>query len=152
MSQNQKRFCIAGAIVGVFWALVVFSNSMRIGTDSKAQSLGLLALLLRWLPFLKTFDRVVLHAVLRKLAHLTEYAILGVLLARAFVCKNCKCAFFAAPLLTGALLAAIDECIQLYTPGRSGKITDVLIDTIGVTIGILLFRLWRKRYKKEENA
>lgn len=150
---TRKKVCIAVAIAAVIWALIVFSNSLRIGIDSKAQSLGLLAMLTRWLPLLKSFDRAVLHALLRKLAHWTEYTILGVLLARAFACKkDCKLALFVAPLVTGFILASIDEAIQLFTPGRSGKFTDVLIDTVGIVCGILIYRLWKKRHKKEENA
>ena len=150
MSNHQKKYCIIGAIAGVFWVILVFSNSLRVGADSKGQSVGLLVQIIQWFPFLRTLDFSVLHNILRKLAHLTEYTILGVLLARAFVCKNCKCAFFAAPLIVGALLAAIDETIQLYTPGRGGRLSDVLLDTVGVALGILIFRLWRKWRKKEE--
>ena len=148
---TRKKVCIAVAIAASVWALIVFSNSVRGGVESNQQSLGLLAVLMRWLPFLRRFNNVNFHLILRKAAHLTEYAILGGLLARAFACKkDCKLALFVAPLLTGAVLAAIDETIQLYTPGRSGKASDVLLDTVGVVIGILIFRLWRKKHKKEE--
>ena len=150
---NRKKICIAVAIAAVLWALIVFSNSMRAGVESTQQSLGVLAILIRWFPALRKVDHDIIHGTIRKLAHLTEYTILGVLLARAFACKrDCKLALFAAPLLTGVVLAAIDETIQRFTPGRNGMIGDVLLDAIGVVCGILIYRLWRKRHKKEEGV
>lgn len=48
------------------------------------------------------------------------------------------------PGLTGALYAASDEFHQLFVPGRSGQISDVLLDSAGVCFGVLLGMLfWR---------
>ena len=41
------------------------------------------------------------------------------------------------------LYASIDEFHQLFVPGRSGQVTDVLIDLIGVVLGLLLVFLIR---------
>ncbi len=65
---------------------------------------------------------------IRKLAHLTEYALLGVALAnwrRRYVFTQ----------LVGSLYAASDEIHQLFVPGRAGRIGDVLIDSVGVLLG-----------------
>lgn len=70
--------------------------------------------------------------VLRKLAHLAEYAVLGFLLARA------------APLLPafalGTLYAVSDEVHQSFVSGRQGATEDVVIDAVGVAAGILVLR------------
>ena len=66
--------------------------------------------------------------VLRKLAHLTEYAILGALLR---------------PLLSlalAALYAASDEVHQHFVEGRHAAPLDVAIDTVGALAGILAWR------------
>lgn len=71
--------------------------------------------------------------VLRKLAHLTEYAILGALLVRAS----------GRPWLAlalGALYATSDEVHQHFVEGRHGAPLDVAIDTAGALAGILAWR------------
>ena len=77
--------------------------------------------------------------VLRKGAHLTEYAILGALLLRALG--------RAAPALAGgALYAASDELHQHFVQGRHASPLDVLLDTAGVAVGVyVLHRLFQTR-------
>lgn len=79
--------------------------------------------------------------LVRKLAHMTEYASLGAMTC-AFVLtfKKVKkgavlCAVFCA------LYAASDEIHQLFVPGRSGQLSDVLIDTAGAVLGIFVMGL-----------
>ena len=85
-----------------------------------------------------TFDLI--HHLLRKLAHLTEYAVLGALLARALARP-------ALAILAGGLYAASDEIHQHFVRGRHGVWYDVVIDTIGVTIGVIAWR--RSRWSAE---
>ncbi|MGL6280029.1 MAG: VanZ family protein [Gaiella sp.] len=70
--------------------------------------------------------------LLRKLAHLAEYAVLGFLLARAVGSTW-------VALALGALYAISDEVHQTFVPGRAGRPLDVAIDTLGVAIGIALW-------------
>jgi VanZ family protein len=75
--------------------------------------------------------------VLRKLAHLTEYAVLGALLYRAL----------ARPwlaILIGGLYAVSDEIHQHFVRGRHAAWYDVVIDTVGVTIGVVLWSRTRR--------
>jgi VanZ family protein len=72
--------------------------------------------------------------VLRKAAHLTEFAILGALLARAL-----RSAPLALPLLAGSAYAVTDEVHQVFVSGRQGSVLDWLIDTIGVAAGAVVF-------------
>ena len=69
--------------------------------------------------------------VLRKCAHVTEYAILGFLLLRAIGRE-------LPALLVGVSYAATDEFHQHFVAGRHGSPVDVLIDTVGLLIGIVL--------------
>jgi VanZ family protein len=70
--------------------------------------------------------------VLRKLAHLTEYAILGVLLARAVA--------DVPAFVLGVAYAASDELHQHFVAGRHGSPIDATIDALGVLAGILVLR------------
>jgi VanZ family protein len=70
--------------------------------------------------------------VLRKLAHATEYALLGLLLARAAGRP-------AVALALGASYAVLDEVHQAFVPGRAGRPLDVLIDVVGLALGVLVW-------------
>ena len=76
--------------------------------------------------------------VLRKLAHATEFAVLGALLVRALAVER-------AALALGIAYAASDELHQHFVPGRLGSPFDVLIDAVGVAIGVAVFRRLGRR-------
>ena len=71
--------------------------------------------------------------VLRKLAHACEFAVLGGLLLRALRDER-------AALAAGIAYAISDEVHQHFVPGRVGSPVDVLIDSAGVALGVLLWR------------
>jgi VanZ family protein len=50
-------------------------------------------------------------------------------------------------LLVGLLVlhGAATEWIQTFVPGRTGQLTDVLIDCAGIAVGLLAVRLWSRR-------
>ena len=82
---------------------------------------------------------------IRKCAHASEYAVLGILLMLAWNSympdmKRGSLSMFAV----GALYAASDEFHQLFVPGRSGRLTDVLIDLAGLLAGIFLIYILPK--------
>jgi VanZ family protein len=71
--------------------------------------------------------------VFRKCAHVTEYAILGLLLLRAVGHE-------LPALLLGIAYAASDEIHQHFVAGRHGSPVDIAIDTVGLVLGIVLMR------------
>jgi VanZ family protein len=76
--------------------------------------------------------------LLRKAAHMTEYAILVVLLWRALGSE--------LPALAASVVYAIsDEIHQAFVRGRHGSPIDVGIDTVGMLIGLLVLRRMRSR-------
>ncbi len=81
--------------------------------------------------------------LLRKLAHLTEYAVLAALLFRAL--RGSGTLSLARLLWLSSFLAILyavtDEFHQRFVPGRTGALTDVLIDASGA----LLFCWFRSR-------
>ncbi len=76
--------------------------------------------------------------VLRKGAHVTEYAILGALLYRAFERE-------VPALAAGIAYAATDELHQHFVRGRHASPVDVGIDAVGVAFGMLLWLRVRQR-------
>lgn len=81
----------------------------------------------------------------RKLAHASEYTVLGILyslsvLSVSVVPKRKKLLCTAFPL--GVLYAMSDEFHQLFVPGRAGRVSDVLIDSSGVLLGIAIVSLF----------
>ena len=95
---------------------------------------------LRWLkPDLSAEAIAQIHLLLRKAAHLTEYAILSGLLLRAL--RGSIGGFWqrAAIALFAALLFAVaDEYHQSFVPSRTSVLRDVWIDWAGALIGILI--------------
>jgi VanZ family protein len=76
--------------------------------------------------------------VLRKGAHVTEYAVLGALLYRALWRE-------AIALAAGIAYAATDELHQHFVQGRHASPVDVAIDAVGVALGMLVWLRVRGR-------
>lgn len=144
MKKRNKIF----AILALVWMIFIFSMSAQSADESTNTSLRAGRLVCTvFVPHYKNMtasDQMALaekidHPV-RKTAHATEYAVLGILL------------FFAIPgnryvlsLFIAAVYASTDEFHQLFVPGRSGQITDVLIDSCGAIAGLLLLFLLHLR-------
>lgn len=83
----------------------------------------------------------------RKAAHMTEYAILGLLSFGFFFYwwqTEKKYIYYLSAWLFCICYAATDEFHQLFVQGRAGKISDVCIDAAGAAIGLLLLFVFRK--------
>ena len=76
---------------------------------------------------------------IRKIAHITEYLILGFLMFNLLKQYSVTNIYYAIGL--SILYSCTDEFHQLFISGRSGSIRDVLIDTIGILIGTYLYKL-----------
>ena len=73
-------------------------------------------------------DGAVYDYPLRKLLHLTEYAVLYLLAARAMGSP-------LRALIFSVAYACSDEWHQNFVAGREGKLTDVVIDACGAVLG-----------------
>lgn len=83
--------------------------------------------------------------LLRKIAHFTEFACLGMSLSWLFGMLGKKKYW---PLVCGMAVAGIDETIQMFVPGRGPSVKDVLIDSCGVAAGMFLLYLGHSYLKK----
>ena len=90
-----------------------------------------------------------IETIIRKIAHFSIYTIVGILLmtlVSTYKIKNKK--QICISLIIGIIYATSDEIHQMFTPGRGPQITDVMIDSMGVLLGILLVMLLLKIYGK----
>lgn len=85
-----------------------------------------------------------------KIAHMIEYAILGALIYRALRQEKIgKLEAVIYAIIIAAFYGFTDEFHQSFTPGRTTRLRDVFIDTIGATTGILIvWKLLPKMPKK----
>ncbi len=85
----------------------------------------------------------------RKGAHMTEYTVLGILILYSwdFNRHSFKKISWCSWSL-GTLYAASDEFHQLFVEGRSGQWTDVMIDSIGVVMGVLFIGIICKKRRR----
>jgi VanZ family protein len=93
------------------------------------------------------------HGIIRKLAHLTEYAVLGFLASRAFFRTTVlRKHFWWMAILLVVLVASSDEFNQSFNPDRTSSPVDVLIDLTGGAIAVSLFYLWTKRRDRKPSS
>jgi VanZ family protein len=94
--------------------------------------------------------------VARKCAHVTEYAVLAVLLWRAVrnvsVFRTKTLMIFGAVLLGCALFAASDEFHQTFVKSRTPSVRDVLLDVTGALLGLLIGASFARRHPEKFRA
>lgn len=91
---------------------------------------------------------------IRKAAHMTEYAVLAILVMIALIVdgiKGIKLPIISAVIATA--FAATDEFHKVFVPGRYGCVRDVLIDAAGSVIGlaiayVIYINVCKRKYNK----
>lgn len=152
MKRTKTRLILCSAALVALLAFI-WGNSAMPGQTSGQLSGWFGDFLCKLLPFLDLSSESGMH-LLRKLAHFSEFAALGITLAWLFgMLLTRPAARYGLPLLCGVVAACIDETIQIFSPGRYCSIVDVGIDSSGVLTGILclmvLCVLWNKLRKKQ---
>jgi len=137
----------------LLWMAVIFSASNDAG--SAQHSSRLFEPLMHWLFPWMTQTRVdEIHYLLRKCGHLSEFAVLAMLMWRAIrhatpnPPHGWRWSQAALALLFVTLYAASDEFHQTFVPGRTGQVSDVFIDASGAAIGLGLLWLAGKLRKR----
>ena len=146
MSEESRRQSFVRSWWPVLvWMGVIFLASTDLG--SAAHTSRFLTPLLKWLrPGITREQLEFVHFLIRKAAHLTEYAILAVLSYRSLVRvfpgragrAPLQLLFLAAGLC--ACYASLDEFHQSFVSSRGASAYDVMIDTCGALLGLGLFR------------
>jgi VanZ family protein len=113
---------------------------------SASNTSRIIAPIVLWLfPNTSAETMTIIHLIIRKIAHFTEYGILGYLAVRAFrtspglgISRN----WVLLSLSLVVVYALIDEFHQSFVPSRTASIYDSFIDMTGGLTVILLLRLW----------
>ncbi len=144
---KRRRFS-AGFVVMLIAAIAVlcfiWGNSMVPGSRSDAISIGFRNFLAAKLQGISWIN-VPGNAVMRKMAHVTEFTVLGVVLTvmiKGMMRISCGWVLFA-----GISAALADETIQLFTGSRTSSVKDVWIDMSGFCTGVIVVMIvmliWR---------
>ncbi len=148
MDKLNKRRLICCLVLMAMALLVVWGNSLLPGNASAEVSSHFGKLIADWIPSLSPTTPDGSH-LLRKCAHFAEFFMLGNLLCwlvSAFTSHRLQ--IFTLAMTLGVTVAAIDEGIQRFIPGRSGSWKDVLLDSTGVLTGAMLAILFINLYTR----
>lgn len=120
--------------------LLIFAGSTDLlSADHTSRLLGPL---LRWFnPTIAPSTIAAVHFALRKLGHLSEYAVLATLLWRALrasITMQTAATVAAICFAGSALFAASDEFHQSFVGTRTASPGDVLIDCIGAAVAVAI--------------
>jgi len=145
MKRHMGKICF---IITILWVAVIFSFSLQPASTSSQVSRGVGHWLVdTFVPFLS--ERLetmpveqleLLHTLLRKAGHFSEYFILGILAVLTVLQTKLRYRRLSA-LFFCVLVAAVDETIQLFVSGRSGQVTDVMLDGVGALCGIAVLNI-----------
>ena len=140
-------------VLSILWMCVIFYMSNQPAAISSAHSGGVINMISN-MPVVGTLMKYLMSInigefVVRKGAHMFSYCLLAMLLFMSVYEKDIKKAIIIAFLGT-FLYACSDEFHQLFIPGRSGEFRDVMIDSLGGIIGLILIG-FIARYKIKKN-
>ncbi len=134
-------------IVAISWMVLIFMYSHQPGSESKQSSYWFGKLFCE--IFIPSFEDMSvgyqmelaceLDYPIRKLAHFTEYLILAIFLVGALDNSlRRRILRLIIPWAVAAFYAVTDEIHQFFIPGRNCNVGDVLIDSAGAFVGVLL--------------
>jgi len=127
------------AILSLLTVAFIWGNSLKSIPKSSAQSSAVADKVQSIVDPLQKVEPPAFHKLIRKLAHIVEFFILGMFVCGFAICLGCELGkrLVSMPMLIVLLVALGDEWIQVYT-GRGSLITDVLIDFAGALVGLLM--------------
>lgn len=147
----KKRFSLY-LFLSVAWMIIIFCFSAQPGEDSSKMS-GFFVDLLSFLFWNNEFLMERASFIIRKCAHMSEYALLAILLHQLFHETTWHKQAIPLAWIGAVLYACSDEFHQLFVPGRGGMIQDVGIDAIGAALGlvalIIVQRWWQHHLEKK---
>jgi VanZ family protein len=129
----------------IAWGALIFIGSSSILSGSNTSTF--LVRPMHWLfPTASDSTLQLIHLLIRKAGHLTEYAILAWLAARAFRTSSSELLhrrWFLAALILVVLYSLSDEFHQSFVPARGASLHDCVIDSVGgLTMLIFLAVRW----------
>ena len=146
---------IISFIVLILWMIVIFSFSSADANKSTGTSDKVITTMIEIKDKITDQETPVSEKEIivknssfyvRKIAHISEYLILGLLMFNTLKQFNILNIYYA--IILCVLYSCTDEFHQLFINGRSGSFRDVLIDTIGILLGTYLYKILIIKKKK----
>ena len=139
----EFRAGVKNWLPAIAWAGMI--SSLSTDTFSSEHTSRFIIPVLRWLfPHWSNDALELMHGIIRKSAHVTEYFIFSIFLLRALRGKNrewtLRWAVWAVVIAAG--YAALDEFHQSFVPTRTASPWDALIDTVGASAAQVVLWLW----------
>ena len=141
-NNNKVRSLLSRYLPLIAWmAFISFASTGNFSAGNTSRIIGPLVL---WLfPDTSPETMLMIHGITRKIAHLAEYALLGILAARAFrgsPREALRERWFLVSLALVVVYALVDEYHQSFVPSRTGTIYDSLIDIAGGLAALIAVR------------
>lgn len=141
MSMRQYRLLLWAAVIGLMAFIFAFSAQKGPASEGMTQAAvmplaELLAEVTEGGAGAVEAIYLVVGTIVRKIAHLLEYGLLGMLVHLLLMAYGHRSRWLAIAIAVA--YAVTDEVHQAFVPGRLGTPVDVLIDAIGVTAGVFL--------------
>ncbi|MBE7056984.1 MAG: hypothetical protein E7388_06055 [Ruminococcaceae bacterium] len=136
---SNKKYIVLFVILTIFVTMFIFSNSLKNIDDSTSDSNWVIAFVTPFFEIFTDTEKIDMHYVVRKCAHLTEFAALGFSVSGLVeeTKKKYNKTYYGAGLFYGLLIAVTDEYIQSFSD-RTSSVKDVMIDFTGFVIGTLV--------------
>ena len=143
-NRTHSGISVPWLIAAIAMVALIWGNSLVPGEGSSSVSMAVVDAVRAVLDGCGIPSAWVTNFLVRKTAHFTEYAILGILIAQALDhdgrAPQARLLTIAALLV---LVPSVDEGIQLFVSGRSGQVSDVLLDCCGAATGVAVRHLIR---------
>jgi len=147
----MKRKVFSWTLV-ILWMALIFYMSHQPAAKSSELSSGITVIISDIIQKVVTdikLNQDSLSHIIRKSAHFLEYMVLGVLVVNSLLdTDKPKPRLIFLAILMCILYAISDEIHQIFVPGRSGQVSDVLIDSLGGLAGVLGMSVIRGRLSK----
>lgn len=153
---KRHRVLLVWLVITLGWMMLIFGFSAQTGEESGGLSAKISQpvtdVLVRLRGGMSAEEEETLYhqvdGVVRTGAHFSEYAVLGVWMTLLLNGVGLRWPWLA--WLAGTLFAVTDEWHQSFTPGRVCDPEDVLVDSLGLLLGVsltaLILRRWRKKH------
>jgi VanZ family protein len=131
----------------LLWMVIIYW--MSTATFSSNNTASIIGPIIRFfMPAISRKEFLVIHGIIRKLAHVTEYLIFGILLFRAFRAgaeERRTWQWVFSSLAVIVLFALSDEFHQSFLPMRTASLRDVCFDISGGFLAQCVSVLWYRR-------
>ena len=136
----------------ILWAAFIFVASTKLMSASNTSTI-LLPVVLWLFPNISEATLNLIHFMVRKAGHFSEYAIFALLAARALRTSSrelLRQRWFWLSLLLVVVYALGDEFHQSFVPSRTASIYDSMIDTFGGLTGLVLLTIRKHRSHRQD--